>query len=97
MLAELHPRAHFDIRRSRSYYKRIRPAVLKRFMEELHDAIGRIEANPKAWALHLHGTRICPFRQYPHYLVYTEDASRIFIVAVAHNRRRVDYWKRRLP
>jgi plasmid stabilization system protein ParE len=66
-------------------------------MDELDAAIARIAAAPQMWSPHLHGTRTCPLRRFPYHVVYVEEATAVLVVAVAHNRRRPGYWRRRLP
>jgi hypothetical protein len=36
-------------------------------------------------------------RRFPFHLVYVEEPAGVPVVAVAHDRRRPGYWRRRLP
>ena len=94
---DLHPRAIHDARQARRFYARASSLLSAEFMGELDAAVARVAATPKAWPVHLHGTRLCPLHRFPYHLVYIEDASAVLIVAVAHHRRRPRYWSRRLP
>ncbi|PYQ28370.1 MAG: hypothetical protein DMF56_16300 [Acidobacteria bacterium] len=54
-----------------------------------------IEA-PAQWPSYLAGTRRYVFPTYPYSLVYFLDDNVIRIVAVAHEKRRPGYWRKRL-
>ena len=43
------------------------------------------------------GVRYCPLRRFPYTLVYIDLEDRIWVAAVAHQRRRPHYWSRRSP
>ena len=66
-----------------------------RFSAELDEAEAAIHDQPDAWPAFDHGTRRYLLRRFPFSVVYRIETSRILIVAVAHGRRRPDYWKHR--
>ena len=82
----------------RRYVQVTGSTVAARFRTALDDAIARVGATPHAWPGHLHGTRVCRLRfRYPYQLVSVVESARVLVVAVAHDRRRPGYWRRRLP
>jgi hypothetical protein len=42
------------------------------------------------------GCRYCRLKRYPFRLVHREEADRIYVIAVAHAKRRPGYWHYRL-
>jgi plasmid stabilization system protein ParE len=97
-VAEFHPRAVEEARATRRWYARVSQNLADQFMAELDAAVARIEANPQGFSPHLHGTRVCRLNRFPYQLVFLEvTPDRVLILAVAHNRRRPGYWRRRLP
>jgi plasmid stabilization system protein ParE len=66
------------------------------FAEELHAAVAQIGRSPTTWTVHDHNTRRYLLRRFPYSVVYRIDATRIVIVAVAHEHRRPGYWRVRL-
>jgi plasmid stabilization system protein ParE len=95
---EFHPLAVAEARAARRWYARVSQNLAARFVAELDTAVARIGANPAGCPPHAHGTRVCRLHRFPYHLVYLElTPDRALVVAVAHNRRRPGYWRRRLP
>ncbi len=67
--------------------------------EELRSAIkaqvAKIKTHPDAWMLIRPGIRKCLGTQFPYDLIYERHASLIVILAVAHKKRRPNYWSAR--
>ena len=97
MPVEFHPRAIDDARAAMRWYARRSPGVALRFMNELDRAIEQIDVAPGRWPVYLHGTRVYRLRRFPYLIVYHELDAAIQVVAVAHDKRRPGYWRRRLP
>jgi plasmid stabilization system protein ParE len=94
---EFHPRAIEEARAARRWYARRSPALADRFLAQLDLAVRQISAAPGQWPTYLHGTRVYRLRRFPYLIVYRELADSVQVVAVAHGKRRPDYWRRRLP
>ena len=94
---DVHPRAVFDAREARRYYRRIDPDLSDRFVAELAATITRIAADPALGSPHRHGTRMWRLHRFPYHVVYLEVGPDVLVLAVAHDRRRPAYWSRRLP
>lgn len=91
------PRAVREARAARRRYAHVSAALATAFLAALDDATARVGATPQAWSPHVHGTRVYRLRRFPYHLVYVEQPTEILVIAVAHNRRRPGYWRRRLP
>jgi plasmid stabilization system protein ParE len=91
------PRAVREARAARRWYARVSAALATAFLAALDDAIAQVGAAPLAWPPHVHGTRVFRLRRFPYHLVYVEQPAGVLVIAVAHNRRRPGYWRRRLP
>jgi plasmid stabilization system protein ParE len=55
-------------------------------------AIQRVRAAPERYPSAKQGTRRILFDQYPFSVFYVVRGEEIFIVAVAHHKRRPGYW-----
>jgi plasmid stabilization system protein ParE len=90
-LAEEEAMAAFDWYFSRS------PAAARAFNLHLERAEEQATSYPTRWSAYFHGTRRFSMKRYPYALVYLQRDDEIYVVAVAHLRRRPGYWKNRLP
>lgn len=73
-----------------------RPGLGGEFVAEVEDAVRRALHAPETGSPHLFGTRRMQVRRFHYDLVYVPRESVILIVAVAHQRRKPGYWRRRL-
>jgi hypothetical protein len=71
--------------------------VAQRFVAELDHAVAQIVAAPQQWPAYLHGTRFFRLHHFPYLVVFQESATSVQVIAVAHDKRRPGYWRRRLP
>lgn len=81
----------------RWYARRGGVSVAARFLTALGEAAARVSTHPAAWPPEPHGARGCRLKKFPYRLIYIEEPTRAFVVAVAHDRQRPGYWRRRLP
>ncbi len=96
--ATLHADAEAELRAVLGYYERQRTGLSGEFLREFEAALQRLRENPQAYAIEEEpGTRYCPLHRFPYTLVYVELDERIWIAAVAHQRRRPRYWAHRRP
>ena len=66
-------------------------------MIEFDRAIESIATNPSICPSYSHGTQVRRLRRFPHLLVFRHLPNSIQVIAVAHGKRRPDYWKKRIP
>ena len=89
------PAADEDYQDSFNWYlKRSAKAALG-FEAAVELGLREISEAPDRWSLLDERHRFHLLKRYPYYLVYRVDGGQALIVAVAHGRRRPDYWKNR--
>jgi len=91
----LHPEAITEAKAAREWYQERSPAAANAFLKELDSAIEQIGESPNRWPSHHHGTRRFLLRRFPFSVVYRESNEVIEVVAIAHGRRRPNYWRNR--
>ncbi len=62
---------------------------------EVDHALERIRREPQRYALVSEGVRSFALRRFPYSVVYSEQDDCIWVVAIAHHKRRPEYWRRR--
>jgi plasmid stabilization system protein ParE len=82
---------------ARDWYSKRSPLAARGFLVCLEGAVTAVSAAPTRWPAARHGCRRYVFpNQYPYSLVYRQlDDGTIEIVAVAHQKRRPEYWQDR--
>jgi len=93
---EYHPEAEAEYHAAIEEYVAYSDETGARFIGEVGRAMQRILQAPHRWPAHLHGTQRVLLRRYPFSVVYVHDPDRVFIIAVAHQKRRPGYWRKRL-
>jgi len=94
----IHDAAEVELRQAIEWYEAQREGLGGEFREAFEAAVGRIRDFPMLHAAEDEtGTRLAPIRRFPYAIVYLDEEDRIWIVAVADQRRREGYWARRLP
>lgn len=94
-----HPEAVAEIRDAVNWYESQLPGLGASFLAAIDDAQRRVHATPRAGApVELLGRRsnyrAVPLRRFPYRLIYLAG-DHIFVIAVAHERRRPAYWASR--
>jgi plasmid stabilization system protein ParE len=96
MKIEFHPQAEEEFAEEAAYYERQVSTLGASFISELESAVAILEAHPELGAEFENPFRHLLMRRFPHSLIYAIEPSRIWIVAVAHQRRRPGYWHERI-
>jgi mRNA-degrading endonuclease RelE of RelBE toxin-antitoxin system len=78
------------------YYEQRQPGLGAAFRSAIEMALARIEARPLGMPLIDGRSRKCRLRRFPYNLIYRVLDDRILIIAVAHDRRKPDYWRERV-
>jgi toxin ParE1/3/4 len=81
-----------------AYYEARQPGLGLDFLAEVEAAVGLIQQAPQAFPKY----KATDYRRYvldrfPYYLYYLESDHCLWIAAVAHHKRRPDYWAGRSP
>lgn len=67
----------------------------ERFEVEVKKAALRIAEYPTAWSSESDEIRKCLLHKFPYSLLYSIESDHIFIIAVAHQHRKPNYWVER--
>ncbi len=92
---EVHPLAADEAEAGERWYRERNETAATRFRRELDRAIGLIAERPEAAPPYVGNTRRFLLRRFPFFVVYRVFNQRVQIVAVAHARRRPQYWLQR--
>ena len=92
--AALHPLAEQELRRAVLHYQsEASNEVARAFVREVRQAIVLLKRHPLLGKPHPSGMRLLPLNRFPFSLVYhAVDRGPPYIYAVAHQRRRFEYW-----
>jgi toxin ParE1/3/4 len=91
-----HPQADDDFAEAVARYAGTAPGLGDRFYDTVLRLVAEIEAAPQLHRPWRHGTRRHFKPEFPYALIYVEQPDRIIVLAVAHFKRRPDYWRERL-
>ena len=94
---QFHPEAEAEFIESAAYYEREVPGLGRSFGRVVSEALELLAANP-AIGSPLNGElRSFVLGSFPYSLIYAPHGNLIFVLAIAHSRRRPGYWKARSP
>lgn len=96
MKTEFLPDAEQEFREAVRYYEEEAPGVGMSFIAEVHRVISLISQNPRVAPTVGSGMRRKVLEHFPYNILYAVEADSIVIVAVAHQKRRPTYWRRRM-
>jgi len=66
------------------------------FVAAISRSIAAVVADPNRFQRALHGCRQCRVSRYPYTVIFHEESDVVMVVAIAHAKRRLGYWTRRL-
>jgi toxin ParE1/3/4 len=92
----VHPDALHEADATIEWYGKRSPQAAARFVAEFRSVIERIRQTPNHFPRSAFGTRRTALHHFPYLVVFRETETTIEIVAVAHGRRRPNYWRERL-
>jgi toxin ParE1/3/4 len=90
------PLAEAELLEAVSYYSAIRPELGSRFEHAVAQAVRNLVANPESGAPRSKGTRRWLVKSFPFGIIYRASESGVLIVAVAHQRKKPEYWAGRI-
>ncbi|MGH9747288.1 MAG: type II toxin-antitoxin system RelE/ParE family toxin [Candidatus Acidiferrales bacterium] len=91
-----HPAAIDEAEAAARWYRERSRRAAARFVTDLFDVIDRVVGAPLRWPLHGRGTRKAKLPCFPFLVIYRTSDTAVEILAVAHCRRRPNYWRDRL-
>jgi len=92
-VVELAPAAEGDIGDAFLWYRERNALAADAFRAEVFDAIDRIAEAPLSRTTDEEGNRKRVLRRFPYSVFYKVLGSTVTILAVAHHRRRPNYWR----
>lgn len=81
---------------SLAYYARINAELGDAFYQALLRKLELIDHYPDAGRAAAGGFRILGITRFPFNIRYRVDETTIYVIAVSHQRRKPDYWQKRL-
>ena len=94
--AVFHDHATVELDEAAAWYQQRKPGLGEEFLSAVEETVRRICERPEA------GTpygatrfRYVLIRRFPYIVFYSEDVQVIRVMAIAHGRRKPDYWKNR--
>lgn len=96
MTVRFHPAADLELSEAADYYDRESPGLGAELIAAVRIATDLVSKYPKM-APRVHGAvRRKMIDGFPYSILYSVEETEIFVVAVAHHRRRPTYWLTRL-
>jgi plasmid stabilization system protein ParE len=93
MTYSFHPAAEAEFLESVGYYESKVSGLGNAFIQEFEALIRLISESPKAWQIELQpNIRRVPLHRFPLSIIYRDKPDGIQVLAVAHDRRRPQYW-----
>jgi toxin ParE1/3/4 len=90
--------ARAELDEAMAYYERQCEGLGLALQGEVEQAVRKIQENPQLGAPYkTAGFRYAIVRRFPYVVYYLELEQAIWVMAIAHGKRRPDYWKRRKP
>ncbi|HEV2855505.1 MAG TPA: type II toxin-antitoxin system RelE/ParE family toxin [Thermoanaerobaculia bacterium] len=93
-----HSGAELDLLSAAAYYENQRSGLGRELRQEIEAAVARIRENPRQFAPHtVPDTRRCLVHRFPYTIFFTELEDSLWLIAIAHHKRRPGYWSHRRP
>jgi plasmid stabilization system protein ParE len=88
--------AEEEIEESRAWYRKRSVRAEAAFLREVDHAVEQVTSAPRRWPRYLAETRRYVFPDFPFSLIYFFQDDTVYVVAIAHDKRRPGYWRERL-
>jgi len=92
----LHPEAWLEFEAADNWYLSCSFNASVDFLSDVAEALDSISETPQRWPKYLHGTRRFVLQRFTFSIIYLDDPKLVFIIAIAHSKRKPGYWKKRL-
>ncbi len=92
-----HAEAVDEYREAVSHYNNISGTIANQFVINVEQTIALIREQPNAWMVVSKNIRRSIVKGYPYSILYSEYSEKIYILAIAHQKRKPNYWKKRKP
>ena len=92
----IHSEARRELDNAIQYYEKQKIGLGLDLLSEIEQALEKIKINPNLGTAHtIEGMRRYIIRCFPYIIFYVEFEAFIWVVAIAHGKRKPDYWKKR--
>lgn len=92
----IHTKARIELDAGIAYYEGKKAGLGLDLLSEVETAIGKIQQNPNLGTSYkIEGVRRYAIKRFPYLIFYTELEEVIWVIAIAHGKRKPDYWKKR--
>ena len=92
---EFHPEAEQELEAAKNWYRERSDLAARAFATDLAHAVRKISDSPDRWPETRPGERRFVLLRFPYSILYRVRASEVFVTAVADQKRRPGYWRRR--
>ncbi|MFH1288916.1 MAG: type II toxin-antitoxin system RelE/ParE family toxin [bacterium] len=92
----IHSEAELELWQAVDFYETRYTGLGLDFEKEVSRALSKIQENPERWSTKKHGARCCLLYRFPYIIYYIELQDVIWIVSIAHTRRKPYYWRSRI-
>ena len=96
MQIDFHPGAREELDDALGWYLERSPQASQRLAEGVAKALQSINADPWRFGVVEGNSRSCSIDRFPYQVVFRIDSNKLYVIAVAHAKRRPGYWKDRL-
>ncbi|MEA5535078.1 type II toxin-antitoxin system RelE/ParE family toxin [Crocosphaera sp. XPORK-15E] len=92
----IHDKAKQELDHAISYYEKQKQGLGLDFLSEVEKALEKVRINPNIGSPYsIKDLRYYVIRRFPFKIFYTEFEGLIWIIAIAHAKRKPNYWKKR--
>ena len=74
------------------YYNQESPGLGDKFKNEIKKSLERISNYPTSWSVERGDIRKYLVHKFPYKIMYSIEEDHLFIIAIAHQHRKPDYW-----
>ncbi len=92
----IHPDAENELNAAIDYYESCEEGLGISLLYEVEMAFTKISENPFTWGVFHKNFHRYLVHRFPFAVIYIIENEQLFIIAIAHTRRKPFYWKSRL-
>ena len=96
MIYEFHPEAESEFISAIDYYEECQAGLGYEFAYIIYSTILDIMESPKTWPLFYSDIRRRLVNRFPYAVLYSDEGTKVYILAVMHLSRDPSYWKSRI-
>lgn len=86
------PRAKTEFDEICQYYQRQKTGLGDDFTEMVRQGLQRLLAQPESCPVEFGDIRRAVLKRFPYKLLYSIETDHLYVIAIAHQHRKPDYW-----